>query len=59
MPHIRKVFFKTSFDRLHDPGENKDLYAAKTAQGERLLQMLAANAAESSKHGNGLDGEQV
>ncbi len=44
------------FDLAHDPGENNDLYAAKPAQGERLLQMLAANAAESAKREKGSDG---
>ncbi len=34
------------FDRSNDPGENRDLYVAKTAQGEHLLQMLMANAAD-------------
>jgi len=38
------------FDMASDPGENRDLYASKPARGERLLRMLAANAAESEKH---------
>ena len=44
------------FDLAHDPGENTDLYAAKPAAGERLLNMLAANAtenAEQKQHPNG------
>ncbi len=41
------------FDLRHDPGENADLYAARPAGGERLLQLLAANAVESTKQGHG------
>jgi arylsulfatase len=37
------------FNLASDPGENTDLYAAKPARGERLLRMLAANAAETMK----------
>ena len=45
------------FDRAHDPGENTDLYTARTVRGERLLEMLAANAAESTRQEKNSTGE--
>jgi len=47
------------FDMANDPGENRDLYAAKSARGERLLQMLAANATECEKRGKSGHGEAI
>ncbi len=47
------------FDLAHDPGENTDLYATKPARGERLLHMLAANTAESTKSGKDSGGEPI
>ena len=45
------------FDRANDPGENTDLYTARPARGERLLEMLAANAAESTQQEKNSAGE--
>lgn len=47
-PQIRKVA-PLVFDLGRDPGENTDLYGAGPAAGERLLRMLAANAAQSAE----------